>query len=495
MSDLQPIASPLGHGAFTPDPDGGWDGYRLGGDDIVDLPRIVGKNMALRVELMPVIAILGRRPVGEFASLADLYRTLPGPPRKPSRRAVACLRDLFLNIVDRRLQRLYQQSLARDPPAPGARHMEKLASFESVRADALALVHSHDWAWLARWLDLDRIGGSAETCLRRLSNFAFDVGRVNFRFTYHCNIACRHCYNHSGPDQKAQRLNLEAMRQIVAQMPAAGIDAINLSGGEPFLYPDILGAMVAAGRAAGLREVSILSNGFWAMSEAKARRTLTRLADAGFMQGADDFLKVSSGVYHQEFIGFERILIASRVFHDLFGRRLLIDVELPNGEEHLAKDYRQRLADEGVDEMVSISFRSIALLGRATQIEGLEEGNQDKPCDAINQLVFDPDGSARPCCGLNNENQGVVIGALGRQDLRALVKSMQNDPILQFISQNPLNALRDHMESPPEKPPQGRHCTVCQALVGGLSDKEPLQARLFGRQKFYPFWFVPAQVA
>jgi len=485
---------------LTADREDGFGAYSLGHDDILDLPRIVGfsriagKDKALRAELMTVMTLLGRHPPKAFVTLAALYEALPGPPATPSAAAIESLRDLFVNVVDRRLQKLYRRRLSRRPPAPGARHVDKIASLEAVRAEAFAIALSYDWAWLARWLDLARIGDSAEGCLRRLSNFAFDVKRVNFRFTYHCNIACRHCYNDSGPDRKAQRLDLAPMLAIVGQMPAVGIDALNLSGGEPFLYPDVLDAMIAAGRGASLREVSIFSNGFWATSEAKARQTLTRLADAGFMQGPGDYLKLSSGVYHQEFINFDRTLIAARTYHAMFGRRMKLDVELPADKKSLVRDYARRIIAEGVRGMVEVGFRPIAPLGRAADLESEESAHVDAPCHDINQIVFDADGLARPCCGLNNENHGVVIGGLGKQDLRALVKSMQNDPVLQFIAHNPLATIRDHMENPPAPLPNASPCTSCQATVGALRDKAPLQARLFDRQKLYPFWFTGEQL-
>ena len=34
------------------------------------------------------------------------------------------------------------------------------------------------------------------------------------------------------------------------------------------------------------------------------------------------------------------------------------------------------------------------------------------------------------------------------------------------------------------------HCHSCQHALGDLTDKESLQATLFERQNFYPFWFT-----
>ena len=95
--------------------------------------------------------------------------------------------------------------------------------------------------------------------------------RVNFRFTYHCNIACRHCYNGSGPQLKAKHIPLEAMLAIIAQMPGAGIGHLKLTGGEPFLYPDQLVALIAAGARRACAGVGIFTNGYWATTDDAAK--------------------------------------------------------------------------------------------------------------------------------------------------------------------------------------------------------------------------------
>jgi pyruvate-formate lyase-activating enzyme len=404
-------------------------------------------------------------------------------------RAIIVLRRLFLNAVDRRLQNLYRQYFAAYPPPMLAPHNQKVAALQALRADAQDIVNSYDWCWLADWLELDRHGENAASCLRRLSNLAFEVTRVNFRFTHHCNIACRHCYNGSGPHLKAQRIPLEPMLTIIAQMPDVGIGRLNLTGGEPFLYPDHLIAVIAAGRGAGLRGISILTNGFWATTDSKAKQVLERLSAAGFMQGSDDFLKVSSGTYHQEFIPFDRALTLARSYYAMFGRPLKIDFELPPGESETKRHIRNQVGDAGLSKQVQLSFREVAPLGRAKELRGIATRPIDDACDIINEIVFDPDGTARPCCGLNNENQGVIVGELQTHSLTDLVKHMQNDPILQFLAANPMSAIFEHLDKPANPNGYSSHCHLCQDALGDLSDKEPLQARLFNRQKFYPFWF------
>jgi hypothetical protein len=479
--------------ATPPGAEAGFARYRCRAGD---LERIFARNGAygdIAAELMPMVALLSRRPAGAFGDLAELKRQACGAALAPSKAAIRAVRDLFVEAANLRLQQLYRSYLAAHPLPQPVAHGERVAALDNVREDAEAVVAGFDWEWLARWLGLDRIGQTAAHCLARLSNLAFEVNRVNFRFTYHCNVACRHCYNSSGPHAKAQRIALAAMLGIIAQMAEAGIDALNLTGGEPFLYVDDVVALIAAGRAAGLNEISIYSNGFWGSTPDKATRMLQRLAAAGFMRGARDHLKLSSGIYHQEFIALERLMSIGRCFFDMFGRRLLVDFELPPGTREPRHEIRQFF--DAHDRYITVLYRAVLPLGRAQALPGSALHRIDAPCRRIDQLSFDPDGSVRPCCGLNSENLGVKIGELRRHGLRDLVKRMQNDPILQFLARQPMSTIFEHVPTKPRVAGYAGLCDLCQHAIGDLSEREQLQTALTERQEFYPFWFAPPPAA
>ena len=462
-----------------------------------DLRRVFSRRFRYdrdATELMPMVQHLGERAAGSFSNLLQLRAQACGDgPVRPG--TIWAMRDMFLDVANRHLQSLYRAHLRAFPPALGAPHQDKIAALASLRDAAHAIVADFDWRWLAEWLCLDRIGGSAEDCLLRLSNFAFQIQQVIFRFTHHCNIECRHCYNSSGPHAKARRIELDAMLGVIAQMPEANIPALNISGGEPFLYPDDLIALIAAGRAARLKAISVFTNGFWATTPEKTRAMLARLVAAGFMQSAGDYMKVSTGVYHQEFIEFDRIAMLARCFYETFGRRVRIDWELPPGKRGLATPLRQELAAAGLDHCAFISFREARPLGRGRDLEGAVLEPVDGPCRLIDQIVFEPDGSARPCGGFNDDNQGVMIGRLQTHRLRDLVKLMQNDPVLQFLASNPMNGIFKHIAIKKNEAGYAGTCNLCQHALGDLVDKEQLQARLFEQQEFYPFWFTrPAAI-
>ncbi|NUT53297.1 MAG: radical SAM protein [Saccharothrix sp.] len=66
-----------------------------------------------------------------------------------------------------------------------------------------------------------------------------------------CNLRCLHCYSSSGPDV-AEAIPISVLAGVVRDAAALGYDVLNVSGGEPFLYPE-LPALLRAARAAGMR--------------------------------------------------------------------------------------------------------------------------------------------------------------------------------------------------------------------------------------------------
>jgi hypothetical protein len=212
------------------------------------------------------------------------------------------------------------------------------------------------------------------------------------------------------------------------------------------------------------------------------------------MHGRRDHLKVSTGVYHQEFIKLDRIALLGRCFHETFGRRLVVDFELPPGTREPSDEVRRSLNADGLGRCITVSFREAQPLGRGRSLSGAVLRRIDSPCRSIDQLSFDPDGSVRPCCGLNNENLGVKIGKMKDHGLRDLVKRMQNDPILQSLAYRPMSTIFDHVQIKQNTVGYAGQCDLCQHALGQLADREELQAALFDRQEFYPFWFSPASV-
>jgi MoaA/NifB/PqqE/SkfB family radical SAM enzyme len=91
---------------------------------------------------------------------------------------------------------------------------------------------------------------------------------------------------------------MDWIRQI-ARYRNHHIQVLALTGGEPFYDLDTIEILASYGSANGLF-VSAVTNAFWAASEAQACDTLKRVKSIRL-------LSISTDVYHQRFIPFERV--------------------------------------------------------------------------------------------------------------------------------------------------------------------------------------------
>lgn len=74
-----------------------------------------------------------------------------------------------------------------------------------------------------------------------------------------CNLACRHCFNSSGPRNPwLGSLDAGVVRQHIAEAERLGVREFYFTGGEPFLHPELL-TLVA--EALAVVPVTILTNG------------------------------------------------------------------------------------------------------------------------------------------------------------------------------------------------------------------------------------------
>ncbi|MEW5850781.1 MAG: radical SAM protein [Myxococcota bacterium] len=74
---------------------------------------------------------------------------------------------------------------------------------------------------------------------------------------YDCNLQCRYCLVSSSPYAERRALSVETFRALVDEAVALGVQEIFLTGGEPFLLPDIY-EMIA--HACARTRVTVLSN-------------------------------------------------------------------------------------------------------------------------------------------------------------------------------------------------------------------------------------------
>ncbi|MDQ3641990.1 MAG: radical SAM protein [Actinomycetota bacterium] len=69
--------------------------------------------------------------------------------------------------------------------------------------------------------------------------------RVWLYSNYHCNLACTYCLTDSAPSSPRRELSVEAMVTVARQAEQLGFGALGVTGGEPFLRPDMAETLAA----------------------------------------------------------------------------------------------------------------------------------------------------------------------------------------------------------------------------------------------------------
>lgn len=96
--------------------------------------------------------------------------------------------------------------------------------------------------------------------------------RLQVELTRHCNLECSYCYSGSGPRQKGG-LSVNQVRDVLEEAASLGVVFLDLTGGEPLIYPGIFEVLEHA-RRLGL-VVTLHTNGVLLNAERVA--TLGRL--------------------------------------------------------------------------------------------------------------------------------------------------------------------------------------------------------------------------
>jgi len=134
--------------------------------------------------------------------------------------------------------------------------------------------------------------------------------------TYKCNCACQFCYYNCGPDKNGLMpvdTTIDAWRSL---RTLAGESArVHLTGGEPFLYWELLREILEQARKQGLGQADLVeTNGFWAADQKIVTQRLRILDELGVRR-----LKISTDPFHQEYVDIEPVRRLAEMATEMLG--------------------------------------------------------------------------------------------------------------------------------------------------------------------------------
>ena len=181
--------------------------------------------------------------------------------------------------------------------------------------------------------------------------------RLWLYFNFDCNLSCDYCCVRSSPRAARRALDLDTVSVLAREAQALTFDRVYVTGGEPFLLPDI-GAKVAA--CAEHLPTTVLTNAM--LFEGPRRAALESLPrDRVTFQVSIDSPTAERHDAHRGMGSWKKARNGVRIARDL-GFRVRVAATVHDAEER--ESMVRFLADEGVPEEDRV-IRPVALRGAA----------------------------------------------------------------------------------------------------------------------------------
>ena len=258
--------------------------------------------------------------------------------------------------------------------------------------------------------------------------------------TRRCNMTCSHCSVESAPRVGTADPTEEELLRIIRESAAAGVGAVQFTGGEPMMRRDLVIRLMRQTQRLGMAN-GLTTNGFWGKKPVQARATLKEMMRYGLF-----YMTVSYDRYHAEFMGPEPILNIAAAAHDL-GFFFNVNVTRTLEDENL--DEYARLF--GNLPNVRMRLYDVQPVGRARNFEMPNLRSETEGfCNAANQATFTEDGRVIACNGpayFDKPDSPRHIGETQNQSVRELLTRHWNDPILSTIRTFGPAGLRDELKN------------------------------------------------
>ncbi len=254
---------------------------------------------------------------------------------------------------------------------------------------------------------------------------------IGMMVTYKCQVACPHCIVEAGPHRCEEIDPGEAigwLKDVIMYNPGK-IKGVSLTGGEPFCDMDTLRTITDQGNAAGLFMTAV-TNAYWATTLSEAVDVLRSLPSL-------KMLGISTDIYHQEFISFDRVanaIRAAEIVHVPIQISVCTENREDPGYQEIMRKLLQIVHKDTIDTVSTFSA------GRASTMITPEYRRDINPpksaCMAAGSPIIFPDGRVIACIGplINlTSDHHLLLGNLREDTLNDILNRAQMNPVLHAI--------------------------------------------------------------
>ena len=297
--------------------------------------------------------------------------------------------------------------------------------------------------------------------------------------TYRCNLNCLHCC----VEHRNGKLPLSLAFKALKEAQGCEIETVTFSGGEPFLYFEILFAIIEKASSLGLRVEDLSTNGVWWRDRKELRDKLYLLKEVGFR-----------GPFHLSVDAFHKASPIKWTYFiketaEIFQRADIIQIDsriLPN---YPAKPFLKRIAsllggslyqiDESKGEIrssagkISYYIEEVCLVGKASALGKpiYDHWFGENACrEMVSTMIIEPDGGVRHCTGyVANRYKELIIGNIRKDSLKDIKEKALNHSFVGSLirSCGPLRIKRDLEQVEPTlfKEPISNPCYFCDYIL------------------------------
>jgi MoaA/NifB/PqqE/SkfB family radical SAM enzyme len=290
------------------------------------------------------------------------------------------------------------------------------------------------------------------------------------------------------PIEWPDRLDIPTAVRFLEEAHAEGIATLGLTGGEPFVYPEFVQAVVQRAAELGYRFDKIMTNGVWHRDAAHLQGVLTALRDAGYTGKLGLSVDKFHGVHTPKLAEFCRT--ARRVFD----RDTIISLNYASRAPDKGLEPIRSLAKEldatvewsdllhrymvvGREFTMTLNWNHLATVERAEKLPGdpwdgtwFEEDYCEGPGQA---LIVNPKGEVKPCCGFASDLDQLTVGNIHTDSVRQVIRQAREHPYVGKVFREGLSAIRDEIlaRDPAALPGEtSNHCYFCwYVLTRGLA--------------------------
>lgn len=274
-----------------------------------------------------------------------------------------------------------------------------------------------------------------------------------------CNAMCRHCCFSCSPTSKDFISDQEVEKILAYIKEHEDIKQVAITGGEAFLRYNTIKKIIYFSATLG-KDVTLITNGFWAATQEKAKKILLELVSCGLKA-----VTISCDEFHAEFVKIESVrnlLFSLKDFDIDTAINMVVD------RTHKSTKIIDELGESAFGIKITIIPASRVGMARTLPESDLyfyELKKEKLKCPAKSwEYVIHHDGYVYPCCSPSVFETMLRVGNIREDSFDEIEDSLLSNILLFIIQREGLSWFIDRLGINIEKMKFVSVCEICQYI-------------------------------